>query len=101
MQDCCPGFHCAGIELLMYVWWMIFGMTWGRFSRRSEPGAGISARWMASADPSSKSSEIKVLKALKRKAIMTRLITKNAMVPRLMMAVRRGSCYVGEVKEVL
>jgi len=39
---------------------------------------------MASAEPSSKRSEIKVLKALKRKAIITRLTTKKMMVPRLM-----------------
>ena len=53
-----------------------------RFSRRSEPGAGISARWMASAEPSSKSREIKVLKALMRKPIRRRLITRKMVVPR-------------------
>lgn len=45
---------------------------------------------MASAEASSNSSEISVLKAFKRKAMITRLITRNAIVPLLMVAARRG-----------
>lgn len=48
---------------------------------RSEPGAGTSDRRIASAEPSSKSSDISVLKALTRKPMTIRLITKKTMVP--------------------
>jgi hypothetical protein len=37
---------------------------------------------MASAEPSSKSNEIRVLKALRRKPMVRRLITRKIMVPR-------------------
>ena len=69
---------------------MILGISSGRFSRRSEPGAGISARWIASAEASSKRREIKVLKALTRKARMMRMITKKVTVLRLIVNVRQA-----------
>lgn len=52
----------------------------------SEPGAGISDRAMASAAPSSKSREMSVLKALSRKPITIRLMTRKMTVPRLIVA---------------
>jgi hypothetical protein len=48
---------------------------------RSEPGAGISDDRMASVDPSSKSSDMSVLKALRRKPITIKLMTKKMIVP--------------------
>lgn len=54
---------------------------------RSEPGAGISARAIASAEPSSKSREMSVLKALRRKPIIIKLIMRKTTVPRLIMVV--------------
>jgi len=61
---------------------MILGINCVRFGIRSEPGAGISERRMASAEPSSKRSEIKVLKALTRNPMIIKLITRNMIVPR-------------------
>jgi len=66
---------------------MIFGINCVLFSIISEPGAGISARWMASAAPLWKSREISVLKAFSRKPMMIRLITRKTMVPRRMIVV--------------
>jgi hypothetical protein len=52
----------------------------------SEPGAGISDRAIASAAPSSKSREMRVLQAWRRKLIIKRLITRKMTVPRLIVA---------------
>ena len=65
---------------------MIFGINCVRLPINSEPGAGISARAIASAAPSSKSREMSVLKALRRKPTMIRLMTTKMTVPRLIVA---------------
>lgn len=56
---------------------------------RAEPGEGISGRSIASAAPSSKRREMRVLKALRREPMTSRLITKKTTVPRRM--VMKGS----------
>jgi hypothetical protein len=61
---------------------MIFGINWVLFSIISLPGAGISDLCMASAEPSSKRREMRVLNALRRNPTIIRLITTNIMVPR-------------------
>lgn len=58
---------------------------------RSEPGAGISELWIASLAPSSKRREIRVLKALTRKPIMRKLMTRKMMVPRRIVVIRASS----------
>lgn len=60
---------------------------------RFEPGAGISDRRMASAPPSSKRRPMRVLKALTRKPMIMRFITRKMTVPRRI--VSRGAV-VGE-----
>jgi hypothetical protein len=59
---------------------------------RSEPGAGISEGWMASAAPSSKRREIRVLKALRRKPMISRFMTRKIIVPRRIVQVGRRVC---------
>jgi hypothetical protein len=68
---------------------MIFGISCVRLSIRSEPGAGISARWMASAEPSSKRRPMRVEKALRRKPITRRLMIRKMMVPRRILEIER------------
>jgi len=48
----------------------------------SDSGAGISERWIASAAPSSKRREMRVLKLLRRKPMTMRLIPRKMIVPR-------------------
>jgi hypothetical protein len=58
---------------------------------RSEPGAGISERWMASAAPFSNRREMRVLKAFRRKPMTIRFMTRKMIVPRRIVQVgRRG-----------
>lgn len=61
---------------------MIFGINCVLFSIKSDPGAGISGRCIASAAPSSKSRAMSVLKALTRDPMIMRFITRKMMVPR-------------------
>jgi len=70
---------------------MILGINCVRFSRRSEPGAGISERWIASAAPSSNRREMRVLKAFRRKPMASTFMTRKMIVPRRIVQVgRRG-----------
>jgi hypothetical protein len=75
---------------------MILGINCVLFPITSESGAGISELRMASGALSSKSSDIKVLVALRRYPMIIRLITKKTMVPlRIMkMAAAEESVFV-------
>lgn len=61
---------------------MIFGINCVLLLRRSDPGAGISDRWMASAEASSKRRDMRVLQALRRKPMIIRCMTRKMAVPR-------------------
>lgn len=63
---------------------MILGISCFLPSINSDPGAGISARAIASAAPSSKRRPIRVLQAWTRKPMIIRLITRKMAVPRRM-----------------
>lgn len=54
-------------------------------SMSSEPGAGISARRMASAEASSKRSDMRVLQAFTSRPMIIRLMTMKMMWPRRML----------------
>lgn len=69
---------------------MIFGINCVLFSIKSDPGAGISARDIASVEPSSKRREMRVLKALTRKPRIMRLMTRNIIVPRRIVRKEKG-----------
>ena len=70
---------------------MILGINCVRSSITSDPGAGISALAIASAAPSSNSREMRVLKALRRKPITIRFMTRKITVPRLIVLSITGS----------
>jgi len=61
---------------------MILGISWVRLSIRFDPGAGISGRWMASAAPSSKRRDMRVLKAFRSDPMIMRFMTRKMTVPR-------------------
>lgn len=61
-----------------------------RFSINSDSGAGISERWMASAEPDTKSNDIRGIKALTRNPSIIRLTIRNIKLPRFMISLDRG-----------